>query len=83
MILLTFLLIIILVFFVHRSRQRQARPLPPGPKPWPLIGNVLDMPSQREWVTFSDWGKSWGTTSLVSLSLSDLLTHCTQVIFVQ
>ncbi|KAJ3485033.1 hypothetical protein NLI96_g5228 [Meripilus lineatus] len=34
--------------------------LPPGPKRLPLIGNVLDMPTSKEWLTFEQWGKQWG-----------------------
>lgn len=35
-------------------------PLPPGPKPLPLIGNVLDMPKYHEWYTYQDWNKKYG-----------------------
>jgi hypothetical protein len=33
---------------------------PPGPPGWPLIGNVLDMPHIRPWLTFAEWGKKYG-----------------------
>ncbi|OCH89273.1 cytochrome P450 [Obba rivulosa] len=35
-------------------------PLPPGPKPLPLIGNVLDVPKTLPWRTYADWRKSYG-----------------------
>ena len=41
------------------SAKRPA-PLPPGPKGLPLLGNVLDMPSEQEWLTFAKWGEVWG-----------------------
>ncbi|KAF8525402.1 cytochrome P450, partial [Gautieria morchelliformis] len=34
--------------------------LPPGPPRKFLLGNVLDMPTQQEWVTFSQWAKQYG-----------------------
>ncbi|TCD70336.1 hypothetical protein EIP91_003965 [Steccherinum ochraceum] len=40
----------------HRSRNP---PLPPGPKPWPIIGNVLDMPTERPWDTYSEWCRQY------------------------
>ena len=41
-------------------RPKQTAPLPPGPRGWPLIGNVFDMPPSHEWLTFSKWGETWG-----------------------
>lgn len=37
--------------------------LPPGPTGLPIIGNILDMPKSHEWLTFSTWGKKYGTYS--------------------
>ncbi|TFK75553.1 cytochrome P450 [Pluteus cervinus] len=42
-------------------------PLPPGPPPRPLIGNLLDMPSEKPWYTFREWGKKWGPITSVSV----------------
>ncbi|KAG1829895.1 hypothetical protein F4604DRAFT_1034977 [Suillus subluteus] len=36
---------------------------PPGPPGWPLIGNVLDMPRIKPWLTFKEWGKKYGDIS--------------------
>lgn len=35
-------------------------PLPPGPKPLPLIGNAKDMPKTKAYVTFAEWAKTYG-----------------------
>ncbi|KAJ7756757.1 cytochrome P450 [Mycena maculata] len=35
-------------------------PLPPGPKPLPLIGNLLDMPRSKSQQTFSKWTDLYG-----------------------
>lgn len=41
--------------------------LPPGPRGLPLIGNVADMPSSKEWVTFAEWGRKWGGICAVTI----------------
>ncbi|KAL1741146.1 cytochrome P450 [Schizophyllum fasciatum] len=35
-------------------------PYPPGPRPKPFIGNVLDMPTQAPEVTFTKWKEQYG-----------------------
>ncbi|KIK65636.1 hypothetical protein GYMLUDRAFT_240140 [Collybiopsis luxurians FD-317 M1] len=41
--------------------------LPPGPKGLPLVGNVLDMPSEKEWETFAQWGDEFGDICSVTV----------------
>lgn len=59
-------------------RRRQARGIPPGPKPWPVVGNfgfVLLPPflRRRSW-PYQRWGRSPGDVSAVGMQvlLSDL-----------
>ncbi|EEB88921.1 hypothetical protein MPER_13047, partial [Moniliophthora perniciosa FA553] len=33
---------------------------PPGPGPWPLIGNLFDIPTIKPWKTFFEWGRLYG-----------------------
>lgn len=47
---------VIVGFYVTRRQQ----PLPPGPPRLPILGNALQMPTQREWLTFSEWAKKYG-----------------------
>ena len=57
------ILFVFLALFILRAflrRLTQVASLPPGPKGLPLVGNVLDMPAEKEWLTFARWGETWG-----------------------
>ncbi|KAI6017134.1 cytochrome P450 [Pisolithus marmoratus] len=40
--------------------KKNPAPFPPGPRPLPFIGNLLDVPSEKQWLTFSDWTNKFG-----------------------
>ncbi|EIM79553.1 cytochrome P450 [Stereum hirsutum FP-91666 SS1] len=62
------LLLCIILFVLYSLLQFPSRhALPPGPKPWPLIGNILDMPRKDESATFSQWGRTYGDIVYVRL----------------
>ncbi|KAH0579388.1 hypothetical protein H2248_003528 [Termitomyces sp. 'cryptogamus'] len=48
-------------------KTKQVALLPPGPPGLPIVGNVADMPTSKEWVTFAEWGRVWG--GLISVKL--------------
>jgi len=50
-----------------RLRRRNLPPLPPGPKGYPLIGNLYDIPHENAWVTYAEWSKKYGDVIHVSV----------------
>ncbi|KAH9477688.1 Cytochrome P450 monooxygenase 98 [Psilocybe cubensis] len=48
-----------------KARWKSSRlPLPPGPKGYPIIGNLLDMPHRFEWEVYHRWCKDFDTDIL-------------------
>ena len=52
--------IALLAFFSLLFRKRPRRRLPPGPKPWPLLGNITDLRPKELWLLATDWAKRYG-----------------------
>jgi hypothetical protein len=54
-----FAFVIILYLYVARLVRwhKNALPLPPGPKRFPLVGNLFVMPQTLEWETYHKWSQ--------------------------
>ena len=71
---LTFLasLFSVLLFFasiwaIHAHRRHGGLPYPPGPRPLPILGNLLDVPKDFSWLAYTRLSKTYGAgTSLLS-----------------
>ncbi|KAF4605998.1 hypothetical protein EYR38_000043 [Pleurotus pulmonarius] len=62
--LILFLLTILGIMYfwkLFNAPSRSRLPLPPGPKKYPIIGSLLEMPSSEEWVKFAEWSKEYNS----------------------
>ncbi|CAL1701259.1 unnamed protein product [Somion occarium] len=65
-------LVLALVFVLYKIRPStglRSLPLPPGPKPHWLLGNVLDMPKEYPWVRFREWTDTYGDVVFLHLPM--------------
>jgi hypothetical protein len=62
----------IAAFFAIRDYQRrQGLPYPPGPRPLPLIGNLLDIPKEFSWLAYTQLSKEYGMICFPPLKIPD------------
>ena len=49
------------------ARKSQSNPnqLPPGPKGYPVVGNLFDMPKEKWWLLYDRWHRSYGEGSYI------------------
>ncbi len=68
--------------FILRVFRRNSRnaPCPPGPKGLPVIGNLFDMPTEREWLTFAKWGEKYG---IIFNMTESSITYCSSFFFIR
>ena len=55
-----------LVFNFRDHIRRRGHPYPPGPKPWPIIGNLLDSPKQSQWTAYAEMSKEHGLSDVIA-----------------
>jgi hypothetical protein len=60
------------LWFVRKVTEKKplGRPIP-GPKGWPIIGNLLDVPNEFEYKVFSQWKKKYGERVIHSVPNSE------------
>ncbi|KAI0301726.1 cytochrome P450 [Multifurca ochricompacta] len=45
---------------VRDYRRRGGVPYPPGPRPLPVLGNLLHIPKEHSWLTYTQYSKKYG-----------------------
>jgi hypothetical protein len=71
------LLFLVSIRAIRDYRRRRGLPYPPGPRPLPIIGNLLDIPKTFSWLAYSKFSKAHGTLPHLPRPNSSLLTKMT------
>ncbi|KIJ62886.1 hypothetical protein HYDPIDRAFT_114010 [Hydnomerulius pinastri MD-312] len=58
---------------LQRSSNASSLPYPPGPKPLPLLGNVLHLNKSEPWLSYTEWSKKYGEILYVRLLGKDFI----------
>jgi hypothetical protein len=57
---LTSIVGLLAIISVSYYARRTFKALPPGPKGLPLLGNVLQLPTQEPWRVYKEWEEKYG-----------------------
>ena len=56
---------------IRDHQRRRGLPYPPGPRPLPLVGNLLDIPKEFSWLSYTHLSKKHG---MIYSAVKGLLT---------
>ena len=62
-----FISLFLVLLSIRDYRRRRGFRFPPGPRPLPLVGNLLDVPTTFSWLTYSELSRKYGDIPLFSL----------------
>ena len=62
LILLCLVLIVLIADYIHILWRR--RHLPPGPFPFPIVGNHFQTPSYKPWITWEKWAQHYNSSMI-------------------
>jgi hypothetical protein len=52
---------LVTLWAIRDHRRQGGLPYPPGPRPLPIIGNLLDIPKEFSWLAYTRLAEKYGT----------------------
>ncbi|KAM3930521.1 cytochrome P450 2K4-like [Leptodactylus fuscus] len=75
-VLLSIIVIFLLVNVFYNQKQGKYKNFPPGPKPLPILGNILTLDMSKPYKTFHQLSKAYGSIFSVQMGMRKLVILC-------
>ncbi|KAI9570705.1 cytochrome P450 [Boletus coccyginus] len=69
--------------FIQGKPERKGFPLPPGPRPLPILGNILSVDRKKPWKTYTEWRAIYGDVVYHRLLDQDIVVLRSQSVAVR
>ncbi|KAF5316845.1 hypothetical protein D9758_017993 [Tetrapyrgos nigripes] len=70
---LPFILILSITLLIYYFSRRSALPKPPGPRGWPILGNIFENPVSHKQRKYKEWGDKYGPIVRYSLFTDEII----------
>ncbi|XP_073529544.1 uncharacterized protein [Phyllobates terribilis] len=72
-VLLSIVTCIILATVIYKQKERVHPNYPPGPKPWPIIGNILNLNVRKPYLSFQELAKTYGPVYSIKIGAQEMV----------
>lgn len=52
--------LLLYVATIYVRKRSSKLPLPPGPRKYPIVGNLFDVPAKFQWESYARWSREYG-----------------------
>ncbi|XP_056419923.1 cytochrome P450 2K6-like [Hyla sarda] len=67
---------IFLVTVLFKEKEQVHENYPPGPKPWPIIGNILNLNVEKPYLSFQELAKKYGPVFSIKIGVQKMVVLC-------
>ncbi|XP_069831991.1 cytochrome P450 2K6-like [Dendropsophus ebraccatus] len=75
-VLLSIIVCIFLVIVLYKEKEDVHQNYPPGPKPLPIIGNILDLDIHKPYLSFQELAKKYGPVFSIKIGVQKIVVLC-------
>ncbi|XP_073442612.1 cytochrome P450 2C5-like [Dendrobates tinctorius] len=74
--LLSIITFIFLATVIYKQKEHVHPNYPPGPKPWPIIGNIPILDVQKPYLSFQELTKTYGPVFSIAIGVQKMVVLC-------